>query len=393
MTEGIPPSSPGQFGLWGQESKRDWPLITPDEASRVLTAFGLNGVETIDWHSARPFSAVSRLSDEAGKSWFLKRHHRALRDPVALGEEHALITHLHHSGLGVACPRAAKDGTFTVAIGAWSYECFPAIRGADLYRDRMSWEPYLSLHHAHEAGAALARFHEASKGWDASPRSDRPLVSALTPLLDDKGPAEGLKSWAARNRDLHAALENEGSLETIFAPLQPHLDHAAPFLKRALLLWGHGDWHGSNLSWCGVEGKETVSAPFDFGMSDLTTRGFDIAVALERSMFGWMGPQQTTESALPDFTVHLDQIDAFLAGYEQIHSLSAHDHAEIAAYLPLAHVTFACSEIWYYAHLLHAAELAKTTCTTYLQGHARWFSADHGRSILNHIATRCGKTV
>ncbi|WP_051537358.1 phosphotransferase enzyme family protein [Asaia prunellae] len=186
-------TSPGQFGLWGRETKRDWPLITQDEASLVLAAFDLPDITPIEWHSARPFSAVSRLSDCDGKNWFLKRHHRFLRDESALAEEHDLIAHLAGQGLSVACPLEASSGKTSLSLGEWCYECFPALGGNDLYRDRLSWEPYLTRHHAQEAGYALACLHEKAQSWNAPSRSTRPLVSSVIPLLDRHGPETGLK--------------------------------------------------------------------------------------------------------------------------------------------------------------------------------------------------------
>lgn len=385
-------ASPGQFGLWGKEAKRDWPLITQEEAAHVLRAFALHDVTPIEWHSARPFSAVSRLSDNRGRSWFLKRHHHALRDSTALIEEHSLIAHLAEHGLTVSRPLLTESGETVLTLECWSYECFPALHGRDLYRDRLSWEPYLSRHQAFEAGHALAVFHNAAQNHGEPARPDRPLVSALTPLLDEQGPEIGLRGWISRDAALRGAIEAQGGIETICDTLQPHFLRAAPFLKRPVLQWGHGDWHGSNLTWRGAPGSETIDAVFDFSMADRTTRGFDIAVALERSMIDWMKPQHASDGSPPEFASEPDQIVAFLAGYESVRPLSQHDRGEIAAFLPLAHVTFACSEIWYYQCLLDAPDLAKTTYDTYLLGHAAWFSAAQGQDVLELIARETQST-
>nr|WP_035447463.1 phosphotransferase [Asaia prunellae] len=161
--------------------------------------------------------------------------------------------------------------------------------------------------------------------------------------------------------------------------------NATASLARAELQWGHGDWYGSNLIWQGPSGKETVSAVFDFSMADKTTRCFDIAVALERSMIDWMKPRRTLAHSPPFFRTEPEQIVAFLAGYERSHPLTMQEREDIAAFLPLAHITFACSEIWYYQALLNAPELAKTTYETYLLGHAQWFGTAEGKSLLNRI--------
>ncbi|WP_438382225.1 phosphotransferase [Asaia sp. BMEF1] len=379
-------ASPGQFGLWGKETKRDWPLITQDEASRALAAFGLRDVTPIEWHSARPFSAVSRLSDDQGRSWFLKRHHHALRDKAALAEEHRLIAHLAERGITVARPLATESGDSVFTLGDWSYECLPGLEGRDLYRDRLSWEPYLSRHQAFESGRALAVFHDAAQSYDGQARPERPLVSSLTPLLDERGPEIGLCSWIASNAAMRGAIDTQGGAEAILTALRPHFRRAAPFLASPATQWGHGDWHGSNLTWHGAPEHEKIGAVFDFSMADRTTRGFDIAVALERSMIDWMNPLHDPEGSLCDFASEPGQITAFLAGYDDVHPLSRREREEIAAFLPLAHVTFACSEIWYYQCLLDLPDLAKTTYDTYLLGHANWFSGKQGYEMLELIA-------
>ncbi|NVN44998.1 phosphotransferase [Asaia siamensis] len=384
-------TSPGQFGLWGKESKRDWPLITQDEAAHALAAFALHDVTPIEWHSARPFSAVSRLGDKTGRAWFLKRHHSALRNCEALAEEHRLIAHLAEQGMTVARPLATGNGISVFTLGCWNYECFPALDGRDLYRDRLSWEPYLSHHQAWEAGRGLAAFHQAAQNYNAPARPDRPLVSSLTPLLDTRGPEIGLERWIARNIPLRDAIEALGGMAPILAALRPHFERARPFLERPVLQWGHGDWHGSNLTWHGEAGHEKTGAVFDFSMADKTTRGFDIAVALERSMISWMKPNHASDGGPPDFTSELDQITVFLDGYDSVCSLSRQKREEIAAFLPLAHVTFAFSEIWYYHCLLERPDLAKTTRDTYLIDHARWFSGAHGQDVLRLIAPEAKK--
>ncbi|RUT25908.1 hypothetical protein C0V97_08675 [Asaia sp. W19] len=396
------PEAPGQFGLWGKEAKRDWPLITKNEAQEALGAFGLTCEEAIEWHSARPFSAVSRLRDGSGAIWFLKRHHRALRDAAALRQEHDFIAHLARHGLAVALPRATSSGDTTYSSqgrdGAiWCYECFPALDGQDLYRDRMSWESYLTADQAFEAGNALARFHRAAEGYSAPSRAQRSLVSALTPLCGPQGPASGLQAWIASMPDLEQALTDLGGDHALIAALTPHFERAAPLLVAPVLRWGHGDWHGSNLIWHerpapqssaaqSDEASYSAGVPFDFSMADLTTRGFDLAVALERSMIGWLTPHATPDTA-PDYSVGWKQVRAFLRGYHEEWPLTAQDRAGIAAFLPLAHVSFACSEIWYYTCLVEQPALARVTHDTYLVAHARWFSTKNGQKLLDLVAS------
>jgi len=396
-------ATPGQFGLWGKEEKRDWPLIASGEARDALTAFGIPVDAHIDWHSARPFSAVARLSTEDGQIRFLKRHHRALRNADALEEEHRFIAHLASRGLQVALPLSTQSGRTAFSRDAWCYECFPCLDGEDLYRDTMSWEPYRSSSDACEAGRALAVFHDASAGWMAPSRAESPLVSSLCPFLHPEGPAEGLREWIEQQAALSKAITRHVGIRQLLALVTPLLDKARPWLADATPHWGHGDWHGSNLVWRHEQGIDVVQAPFDFSMADRTSRHFDIAVALERSMIDWLhptNPSDRTASISPgrvdryaEYEVQHLHVDAFLRGYGSAYPLTQADHAAIAAMLPLAHMTFACSEIWYYDTLVNAPALADTTWQTYLQDHSLWFMHGRGAALCASIASGGGAEI
>lgn len=405
--------APGQFGIWGKENRRDWPPITEDEVRSALVSFGIapDGIG-IGWHSARPFSAVARLDGRDGVVRFLKRHHKALRSRHVLDSEHGFMAHLACNGLPVALPLPMRNGGTVLVQDEWCYELFDGLEGEDLYRETMSWEPYRSVAHATEAGRALAIFHAASAGWTAPSRADQPLVSALSPFLDPLGPVAGLSEWICRQESLHTALDRNGGLARLLGDLCPLLERAAPFLALSSPHWGHGDWHGSNLVWRrGCQGDHVV-APFDFSMADCTSRHFDIAVALERSMIDWLHPMRPEAmaqggqdgadtlirppdraedlagpSAIPDYTVQHEHIAAFLQGYGRVHALGKCDYEMIAAVLPLAHIVFACSEIWYYDVLLGAPDLARVACETYLHDHTAWFAHGRGAELCTAIAT------
>ncbi|MEG0245268.1 MAG: aminoglycoside phosphotransferase family protein, partial [Pseudomonas sp.] len=55
----------------------------------------------------------------------------------------------------------------------------PRAQGQDLYRDALSWTPFLSLQHAYAAGVALARLHQAAEGFTAGARRTPVLVANL----------------------------------------------------------------------------------------------------------------------------------------------------------------------------------------------------------------------
>ncbi|GBQ15149.1 phosphotransferase enzyme family protein [Swaminathania salitolerans] len=396
--------APGQFGLWKKHAERDWPALTEQEIASVLAPASPDSAATGDrhpspscdktapfWHSERPFSAAALIVRQGAPDVIVKRHHHGLRSRETLQTEHALIRHLHGRGLPVALPLALANGEDVTCEDPWVYEAFPRLSGRDLYRDRMSWDPYFSVAQARAAGQALARYHDAATGFEAPDRADTPLVSALAPLLGTQ-PESALRRWVAAQPALEGALDRHDPHGRWLAALAPHLHRAAQKPDSFPSLWGHGDWHGSNLIWPDeIAGGGTDAAPhpdadivapcpFDFGMADRTTRPFDIAVALERSMFGWLSPEAGS------YRVEWEQIDAFLSGYDRLWPLSGRLCKAIATMLPLAHVTFACSEIWYYDTLLGREDDARTALEDYLIAHAAWFSSPDGRAACDHIA-------
>lgn len=366
-----------QFALTQFKAKSDWPLIEDDEARGVLKEFGVTVHERPLWHSARPFSSAIGYQDHLGSRYFLKRHATALRNNAGLREEHLFIQHLARKGLSVASPVKRSQQRTTLVREGWCYECFPELSGKDLYRDQPSWKPYFSSAHAFQAGRAMAKFHFASTEWKGPNRAQRPLVSALSPLLGER-PAESLRTWVTSDRLLGSVIDPEKWVHDVLPALSPHLARLQTILSYLTPCWGHGDWHGSNLMWS--ESGQEVNGPFDFGMADCTTKTFDIAVAIERSMIEWMCPQDGR------LHVYTDHVASFLNGYASEAPLSPDELRQISIFLPVCHVVFALSETWYYAVLLKNDDSADAAFTSYLINHANWFSTPQGGSLRRQVA-------
>lgn len=371
-----------QFGVHGVQSHRDWAAIEQDEARAVLARYSSasQSIKAIRWHSARPFSAAALVSCRARQPLFIKRHHMFLRNVEALEEEHRFMEALHHSGIQVTLPLRCKDGSRAVAFSPWTYEVFPAFSGTDLYRDRMSWTPFLKDAHAAAAGKALGALHRASEHFDAPARIRRPLVSGMTALCNPDL-VKGLEDWLEQQPFQAVNRYAPGwrqKLRDAFDPLHrrllPHLDAIRP-------LWGHGDWHGSNLLWSDQRESAYVIAPFDFGMADRTCAPFDLAVAIERNTIGWMEAPESRPVAMT-------QIEAMVRSYLAEHPLSGEERAQVVAFLPLVHVEFALSELGYFLDLVHDETAASAAFDGYLLGHAAWFRSRAGTELLtrlNHI--------
>lgn len=355
-----------------------WPAITDAEAARVVQHFpSAGGFQALQWHSPRPFSAAALVECGAGLL-FLKRHHPRLRSMAALNEEHGFVRHLQAQGLSVPLMYRAHDGDMVLADGPWVYELHDQGRGADLYRDRLSWTGFLNDRHSFAAGAALARLHHAARGYDAPDRGPYPLVASAQ-ILTAADPLLAADRYIYARPAVAAYLQGRNwraCLAKIWTELGGGL---YPAIAQQPRLWTHGDWHPSNLLWA-ADG--TVSTVLDFGVAAPSFALHDLAMALERSVIPWLGMNdgQLTEAADVDAAV------ALLAGYHSIHPLSTADIALVLRLLPLVHVEFALSEVDYFAGILRDDAAADLAWDGYALGHAHWFLSDQGQHFLRSLA-------
>lgn len=354
-----------------------WPAITDVEAEAILAFFPAAGqLEALHWHSPRPFSAATHVQTSEGE-FFLKRHHRLLRSPAALAEEHGFIAHLRSAGLGVPTIMAATDGTGAIVHGEWSYELQRKAPGIDLYRDRPSWTPFLSHDHACEAGAALARLHLAARSYEAAPRKPHPLVASFT-ILPAHDPLLAAEAYVAARPALAAFLDDKPwrqDLARLFEALGGGLSER---LERQPLLWTHNDWHPSNLLWS-PEGR--VSTVFDFGLATRTCALHDLATAIERTAIPWLELGEGMHGAAADAYAAL----AILSGYRSVLPLTRSDVETVVRLLPLVHVEFALSEIDYFAGIVANRDQATLAWQGYLIDHADWFLSPSGRAFLQQL--------
>ncbi|WP_414712442.1 phosphotransferase enzyme family protein [Sphingobium sp.] len=353
-----------------------WPAITWAEAEAVLARFPDAGrLIDLSWHSPRPFSAAALIETERGVH-FLKRHHQRLRTPGALAEEHGLMAHLAAAGLSVPEVVAAVDGADAIALGEWTYELHRDAPGVDLYRDRLSWTPFLTPGHAHEAGAALGRLHRAAQGFAAPARGNHPLIASFT-ILPAPDPLAATEAYVVARPALADWLADK-SWQRELARLFAALGEGVPeLLAGQPPLWTHGDWHPSNLLWS-ADGK--VSAIIDFGLATRTCALHDLATAIERTAFRWLELGQ--DDALGD----VDAAMAVLTGYRSVAPLDQMEIDVLIRLLPLVHVEFALSEIDYFAGIVGDRDQALVAWQDYLIGHADWFLSASGQDFLHRFA-------
>jgi Ser/Thr protein kinase RdoA (MazF antagonist) len=326
-------------------------------------------------------SAAGLVSHGNGTA-FVKRHHMRVRTPAQLTAEHAFAAHLRDHGLPVPAVWCTAADRTAVASGDFVYEVHDVAPGVDLYRDAMSWTPYLSPGHARAAGAALARLHQAAAGFGRPARPPAVLTSSCG-VITAADPLAEVDAMGRRRPGLGRYLAGRGWRGDLTHDLLPAMRRAAPLLATLARQWGHGDWHPSNLSWDGTGPDAEVAAVFDFGLANRTFAVHDLAVALERSTIAWLDLAESGRAG-----VDLAAVDALLDGYQSIRPLGPAEAAALPEVLPVVHLEYALSEVEYFADVVASPGLADLAYDTYLIGHAQWFAGPDGSAMLDHLRQR-----
>ena len=382
-------------GMDGTLVAPDWPSLTLDELRALFKRFpALAGPIEIVTESPRPFSAASVVKTAAGRV-FVKRHARAVRDREGLLEEHRFMEHLRERGAGVPRVLGDAEGETAIEDGEWTYEVHEAATGVDLYGEALSWTPFRCAEHAEAAGEAMAQMHVAAEGFDAPRRKVQPLVASFT-IFAAANPAAATEKYLATRPALAGNARVWACAAQALELLSPFYAQLAPLLPELAPLWTHNDLHASNLLWSD-EGRlrndggarssygSRVTAIIDFGLADRTNAVHDLAHAIERNIVEWLvlvaNPNEA--DAVP---VHLDHLEALLAGYERVRPLRVEERAALAPMTALCHAEFALSEAEYFAGTLKSEEKAAMAYHGWLVGHARWFHSRAGERLLDAIA-------
>src|SRR6516162_6193781 len=313
-----PPGAVGflAHGMGKEPVEPDWPPLTDDEVSAVLARYGRPGAATVSWHSPRPMSAAALVRYDDGEEVFVKRHHTSVRTAGQLAAEHALATHLRALGVTVPAVLRLDGGATTVRSGDYLYEVHALAPGIDLYRNVLSWSPFTSLYHARAAGAALARFHRASASFGLPERPAAVLTNSCA-VITASDPLAAVARLAAQRPGLASYLDEQPWQDDFISCHLPAIGRLAPLLPGLGRLWGHGDWHPSNLTWTSHEPDAGVAAVIDLGLANRTFAAHDLAVAIERSAVCWLDLAESGP-AHPD----LSAVAALLDGYESVRPLS-----------------------------------------------------------------------
>jgi Ser/Thr protein kinase RdoA (MazF antagonist) len=366
-------------GLDGQLVRPDWPALRLEEVDQLLRRFpDARKALRILSYSPRPFSAASVVETPAGKV-FVKRHHRLVRDKLSLHEEHHWMSYLSERCKLVKRPFQDAAGETAVVSDDWTYEVHPHGDGIDLYEQAQSWTPFLSVGHARNAGLALAKLHQASAGYHVPARHPAPLVTSFG-VFSNEDPWPVLTRYVEQRPALRAYLGERDWLAESQQAYRPLHDNLRRFLPTFGPLWTQNDFHASNLLWSNATSEAEVTDIFDFGLADRTTALHDVATAIERNGVEWLRIQD--KSCDP---YYLEQIEALLSGYEQLRPFSRTEAEALVALLPVVHAEFALSEADYFTAVLNDPGKADLAYVGYFLGHARWFSTEPGKRLLDQL--------
>ena len=380
----------------------DWPPLTDDEVSAVLARYGQPpGAAIVSWRSPRPMSAAALVQCGGGggtsgagvggergggeSTVFVKRHHTLVRTAGQLAAEHALAAHLRALGVAVPAVLSLPGGKTTVASGDYVYEVHALAEGFDLYRDVPSWSPFSSPGHAHAAGAALARFHRASASFGLPERRPGVLTNSCA-VVTAPDPVAAVARLAARRPGLASYLDRRTWRDDLTRYHLPVISQVTPLLGELGRLWGHGDFHPSNLTWVSPSPDADVAAVIDLGLANRTFAAHDLAVAIERSAVAWLDLADTGHA-----DADIPAVDALLEGYQAVRPLTAADLLAVALLLPVVHLEYALSEVEYFTSVVASPDNADLAYDTYLIGHTRWFDSPEGSALVSHLRQRADR--
>src|SRR5690242_12373456 len=362
----------------------DWPPLTGEEASALLARYDLPGGAVLRWHSPRPMSAAALVRCGSAEV-FVKRHHKLVRTAAQLTAEHALADHLRALGVAVPAVLRLPGGGSVAASGDYVYEVHALAPGVDVYRDVLSWEPFLSVQHARAAGAALARFHQASVSFGLPERPPAVLTSSCA-VITAADPLAAVGRLAARRPGLAGYLDRRRWREDLTRYHLPAIRQVAPLLTGLERLWGHGDWHPSNLTWTSAAPGADVAAVIDLGLANRTFAAHDLALAIERSAVAWLDLADTGRA-----DADIPAVDALLDGYDAVRPLTQAELEALPRLLPVVHVEYALSEVEYFAILVPTPDNASLAYDAFLLGHARWFDGPHGTALVSDLRQRAAR--
>ncbi len=247
---------------------------------------------------------VELLKDGRRTTYFLRRYRQGIAEEE-IRFEHALIQHVSQMGL---CPIARVHPTqqgssylrlaqATAGQSTAYFALFDFLPGEDRY----TWVgPRCTRRELQSAGALLARFHDAVRGFRPPGRRIESRILDLLPEIAQK--------WAAAP-SLSKGTRFDECVDRNCVELGACIDGTVAALKSAgardlpeLVI--HSDYHPGNLKFVGEE----ISGLVDFDWAKLDLRAFDVSLALWYFCASW--------EAGRDGAIRLEDLQAFVSSYQ-----------------------------------------------------------------------------
>jgi Ser/Thr protein kinase RdoA (MazF antagonist) len=377
--------------------EQKWAPISLDEAEGVLgrLAEPLHA-RALGAQSLRPTAAAAMIQTDQ-RLVFIKRYPRGIRSSTGIAAYHRFAAHVRSRGiptprfLSFAERASGTDGAYVTVLEQSGnfYEVSSLAAGADRYVSALTWDSPQSLEEAKNLGSFMARLSLAARDFKHPEMEPNGLSNRFSVFFDSDIDA-AIETWLGRNpvvkgclrrtqRDLHSDLEAHRS----FADRLAHNGYG--LLEPC---WTHGDPHISNFMWSGL----APNAVIDFGLADLNTALFDVAMTIERNCIQWvciMGGER--DACRPDMA------RAILTGYQAVRPLSDREKALLPDVVALCQAQAGLNWITYYAALRseedrsdgahqreHDEEFLINAAWCYdtcFVSHTQWFSSDEGRAF------------
>jgi len=276
------------------------------ELAVVLSYYDLGVIESItDFPRGSRRSPKVGIVCERGK-FLLKRRSVSSARPDRVRFVHRVQSHLIAAGFPVAKLVPSRDaGPTLVQIRDHLYELFEFIAGQPYQRTKAE---------TYDAGVMLARFHQATGNFAASPALPTPRGD----YHDAAGVRTGLGAIGSRLSSHDSFTGDEAELASLIQFVLERYDRAAEAVNAAgWPTWPeriiHSDWHPGNLMFR----NQKVIAVVDYDSVRYSRRAGDVANgALQFSIIAGGDPATWPE--------HLDEerFGAFLAGYGSLLAIS-----------------------------------------------------------------------
>lgn len=306
------------------------PLIPADLLSSAVSHFPGLGAWVGVRRNGLSVNAPTCLFATTTGTWFTKLESLADRSEDDLRLEHHIVNHLHGQGFPTPAVQPTTEGRTWMPVGDQRLVITALAAGEDRYGAAPVFASFGSRQEAREAGRRLAHLHRLAP--DLPPGSARPWrgMTAQCQLLADVDADATLARWRRDQPALTARFDEPGVQDRFRRYLEARLaevaQSASPWPTGVI----HGDFIKRNLFWDG----DRIVAVIDFGLWNVGPWLLDLALAMIPCGFDW------PELLAGRGEVRVADLQAMVAGYDEVRPLDDGERASLQHLLPLARLEF-----------------------------------------------------